>query len=131
MLKKTDAGNPRDWLLFADTDLTAVRVLARQETAFAVCRSKLSEALEKLLKADLIQRGWSLRKVHDLQTLLDDLTPHTPSTSRALQPIVDELAEAYTQTRYPGFDLADENWPRLQQLLAAVEQYQADLHQRL
>jgi len=129
--KKTDAGNPRDWLLYARVDLEAVRLLAAQATAFLVCRSKLAEALEKLLKADLIARNWELRKTHDLQSLLDDLAAHTDARATQLQQIVDELAEAYTQTRYPGFDLAEENWPRLQELLLLVQQYCQELDQEL
>lgn len=127
MPKKTDAANPADWLSFAESDLEAVQVLSERKAAFGVCRSKLAEALEKLLKADLIHRGWTLRKIHDLQSLLDDLIPYAPATVNSLQPVVDELAEAYAQTRYPGFDLSDENWPRLTELLTHVESY----HRRL
>jgi len=129
--KQTDAGNPCDWLLFAEGDLQAVRLLAGQSAVFSVCRSKLAEALEKLLKADLIHCGWELRKTHDLQSLLDDLASHTPTTANQLQPIVDELAEAYSQTRYPGFDLADDDWPRLRELLVQVQEYNDDLARRL
>jgi len=125
--KKTNAGNPHDWLEFADADLSAVQLLAEEQIAFNVCRSKLAESLEKLLKADLIQRGWVLRKIHDLQALLDDLAGFDAERVSLLQPLVDELAEAYTQTRYPGFDLADEDWPRLQKLLLQVQHYRQDL----
>jgi hypothetical protein len=51
--RKTDSGNPRDWLAYAETDLDAVRLLVREQVAYPVCRSKLAEALEKALKADL------------------------------------------------------------------------------
>jgi len=121
--KRTNAGNPGDWLDFADADLSAVRLLVEQQIAFNVCRSKLAESLEKLLKADLIRHGWTLRKIHDLQTLLDDLAGFDAEQVSQIQPLVDELAEAYTQTRYPGFDLADDNWPRLQELLLQVQKY--------
>ena len=127
MPKRTNAGNPRDWLEFADADLSAVQLLAEQQIAFNVCRSKLAESLEKLLKADLIWRGWALRKIHDLQALLDDLAGFDLERVNQIQPLVDELAEAYTQTRYPGFDLADEDWPRLLELLVRVQQYRQDL----
>jgi len=121
--KRTNAGNPCDWLEFADADLSAVRLLVEQQIAFNVCRSKLAEALEKLLKADLIRHGWSLRKIHDLQALLDDLTGFDAKRASQIQPLVDELSEAYTQTRYPGFDLADDDWPRLQELQRMVQEY--------
>lgn len=66
MPRKTDSGNPRDWMAFVSVDLDAVKLLIEHETAFAVARAKPAEALEKALKADLIQRGWKLEKMHDL-----------------------------------------------------------------
>jgi len=32
----------------------------------------LQQAVEKFLKAFLLSKGWKLRRVHDLNTLLDD-----------------------------------------------------------
>lgn len=32
----------------------------------------LQQSLEKYLKAFLLQKGWSLKKIHTLYTLLDD-----------------------------------------------------------
>jgi len=31
----------------------------------------------------------------------------------SFQPLCEELAEGYFTDRYPGFDLEDEDWPRL------------------
>jgi HEPN domain-containing protein len=69
--RKTDAGNPADWLDFADDDLAVVRLQLGSRTAYWAARGKLSEAFEKALKADLIRRGWRLEKTHDLQRLAD------------------------------------------------------------
>jgi len=89
--RKTDAGNPRDWLHLAGPDLDAVQTLVERQVAFPVCCSKLAEALEKLLKAQLIAHGWRLRKVHDLQVLREDLEGHVPQQAEALRAVVDEL----------------------------------------
>lgn len=131
MPRKTDAGNPQDWLFLASYDLDALQVLIPRQIAFPVCRSKLAEGLEKLLKADLIAKGWRLRKIHDLQALREDLEELDPRRAEDLRTIVDALADSYVETRYPGFDLADEDWPRLQELLTFVEQYRNDLQKRL
>lgn len=131
MPRKTDAGNPADWLSFADADLAAVEVLVTNRTSFFVCRSKLAEALEKALKADLIARGWELRKVHDLAKLCDALAERDAAGADRLQPLVDELAECYTESRYPGFDIEDEDWPALAVLLRDVRQYMGTLTQGL
>jgi len=125
--KKTDAGNPADWLAFVEEDLGAVALLVRHRVSFHVCRSKLAEALEKALKADLIRRGWSLVKVHDLQKLCDHLAAHEESVADRLQLLVDELAESYTEGRYPGFDLDEPDWETLETRCQSVRDYVEEL----
>ena len=127
MPKKTDAGNPADWMAFVREDLAAVSLLLGNQVSFHVCRSKLSEALEKALKADLIRRGWSLVKVHDLPKLCDLLAGYSESAADRLQQIVDELAESYTESRYPGFDLDQPDWEGLRRQVVTVQGYVDDL----
>jgi hypothetical protein len=52
-VKKTEAGNPGDWLFFANEDMNAVKLLYDSKISFIVCKSKLAEAFEKSMKADL------------------------------------------------------------------------------
>ncbi len=129
MSKKTDAGSPGDWLDFAGADLEAVNLLAKQNVAFRVCRSKLAEALEKILKADLISRGWVLEKTHDLQRLADFLSEYDQSQTEKIQAVIDDLAEAYTQSRYPGFDFDDsEDWQGLELSIRTIEDYRISVN---
>ncbi|MEK7684349.1 MAG: HEPN domain-containing protein [Verrucomicrobiota bacterium] len=86
MPRKTDSNNPADWLFIAESDLAGLRILARLETGYEMCRSKLAEVLEKVLKAELIRTGWLLEKTHDLLKLYgeleaggSDLAPHAQS----------------------------------------------------
>lgn len=123
MPRKTDSGNPGDWLDYAAIDLDAVRVLAKEQAAFQVCKSKLAEALEKGMKADLISRGWALGKTHDLQKLNDLLAGYDESAAETLQPLVDDLAESYIEDRYPGFDMEDPDWSAIQKMLSGVSWY--------
>jgi len=124
LLRKTDAGNRCDWLLFADDDLRAVKLLSEYKTSCRVCRSKLAEALEKLLKGDLVGRGWDLERTHDLQRLCDKLAEYDKEQAESLQATVDDLAEAYTEDRYPGFDFDDEDdWGELNELILKVDSY--------
>ena len=57
MPRKTDSKNPADWLLIAGLELEVVRLALENEIGFTVCRSKLAEILEKILKAELIRLG--------------------------------------------------------------------------
>jgi len=95
-----------------------------------VCRSKLAEAFEKLLKGDLVGRGWNLERTHDLQRLCDKLAEYDKEQAEILQSTVDDLAEAYTEDRYPGFDFDDEDdWGELIALLSKVEAYRLRLNE--
>lgn len=117
MPQKTDSKNPADWLLFAGFDLEAARLLLEAQQAHTVCQAKLAEAVEKILKAELTRLGWPLLKTHDLEKLADFLDDYGSDLLERVRPLCTALAEAYITERYPGFDLEDPDWPKLQDLL--------------
>jgi HEPN domain-containing protein len=121
--KKTDTGKTSDWLDFITADLETADLLMAHRKAFTVCRSKLAEALEKAIKANLIQCGWRLEKILDLQKLCDLLSGYHPERVITLQGLVNELAESYTVDRYPGFDLDDSDWDSREKLRLMVHEY--------
>ena len=102
MPRKTDSNNPADWLLLAESDLEGVCSLAQQELAYAMCRSKLAEVVEKVMKAELIRLGWFLERTHDLEKLLGELQARGADLAPAFEPLCDALADAYFTDRYPG-----------------------------
>jgi HEPN domain-containing protein len=60
----------------------------------------LQQALEKFIKAYLLSRGWKLKKVHTLQSLLDEAAAH----DGALMPFRDLcecVSSFYFAERYP------------------------------
>lgn len=120
MPRKTDSNNPADWLLIAESDLAGPRVLADHETGYSMCRSKLAEVIEKVLKAELLRLGWFLVKTHDLEELRGTLGDYHSDLMPRLKPLCQDLAEAYFSDRYPGFDLDDPDWPKLREQLAEV-----------
>ena len=121
MPRKTDSNNPADWLFIALTDLEGLHRLATDEIAYAMCRSKLAEVLEKGIKAELIRTGWPLEKTHDLGKLYELLKGNNPSLASTTGSLCDDLAEAYFTDRYPGFDLEDADWPKLREQIKEVE----------
>jgi len=129
--RKTDAGNPADWLWLAEADLEVVRLAAGQQLSFTTCRSKLAEVVERTLKAELIRLGWPLEKTHDLDRLLDALVARRSDLVPLVEPLCDVLAEVYFTDRYPGFDLDDPDWPTLraqiQQVTALLARVRAKL----
>jgi len=119
--RKTDSGNPADWLWIAESDLTLIRLGATKEVGYTAVRSKLAEVLEKVLKAELIRTGWPLEKTHDLRKLASELQLRKSELEPQFRPLVIALAEVYFVDRYPGFDLDDPDWPALRAQLEQVE----------
>lgn len=96
-----------------------------------MCRSKLAEVLEKVMKAELIRLGWTLVKTHDLRFLAKELRARQSDLVAALEPSVTALAEAYMLDRYPGFDFDDPDWPVLRQQIEQVTALHAAVQARL
>jgi HEPN domain-containing protein len=90
---------PKDWLALAEKDLVRVsRCLRDGDTELAAfC---LQQAVEKFLKAFLLSRGWKLRRIHDLEALLDDAMAHDPSLDR-FRNVCQEITNYYVVERYP------------------------------
>ena len=107
MPRKTDSDNPADWLYVADLDLGLIGLAAEPELFYQPSRGKLAEALEKVLKAELIRLGWQFRKTHDLEFLAGELRARGSDLLGDIDPLIKPLGEAYFIDRYPGFDLDD------------------------
>lgn len=131
MPRKTDSKNPADWLLIVESDLELLRHGIANEWSFSLCRSKLAEVVEKIIKAELIRNGWELEKTHDLERLRLELEERKSDLEPLAAALCDDLAEAYFSDRYPGFDLEDPDWPKLRGQLQQVEQLLAAVKARL
>ncbi len=104
----------------ADDELAALQVLARQEIGYDMCRGKLAEVLEKVLKGELIRNGWFLERTHDLERLRKELRTQDSKLADSIQPLCACLAEVYFSGRYPGFDLDDPDWENFRAMLEEV-----------
>jgi HEPN domain-containing protein len=68
----------------------------------------IQQALEKYLKAFMLQQGWFLRKIHDLDALLDDATKYNPSLE-SFRRLCKRVSGYYLIERYPAPTLLDLN----------------------
>lgn len=76
---------PAEWIGKAKQDLSRVaKRLVEGDTEDAAFH--LQQAIEKFLKGFLLSTGWKLKKIHDLEALLDDAVRVAPKleTYRAL-----------------------------------------------
>jgi len=111
--------------------MEGLRELAAREIAYSMCRSKLAEVLEKVLKAELIRLGWTLEKTHDLEVLFERLEDRGSETLALVGELCPALADAYVVGRYPGFDQEDPDWSGLRGQLEQVDKLLALVESRL
>lgn len=124
---KTNENNSRDWLRSAHARLRSVDLLYPLEGASESVIELLQEASERFLKAYLIERGWELRKIHDLGALVADAV-NLDSRFTAFEEFADNLTDQFWAQHYPGGDLDEvgQDYPALRhslgQLVALIEE---------
>jgi len=72
---------PQDWLRIADKDWRRIDQ-ALDDSDAEGAGFWLQQAIEKYLKAYLLSKGWALRKIHDLQVLVNEATAYMPDIGR-------------------------------------------------
>lgn len=90
---------PADWRAIGRQDWHRIHVMLADGDAEGAGLF-LQQSLEKFLKAYLLGKGWRLKKVHTLQSLLDEAAVH----DKALIPFRDlceRVSAFYMAERYP------------------------------
>ncbi len=99
MKKTEDSLFPPDWIRVAEQDWQRIQVrLDLGDTEDAAFH--LQQALEKFLKAFLLSRGWKLKKIHAVDTLLKSALPFKPDLERFLD-LCERMEGYYFLDRYP------------------------------
>ncbi len=90
---------PVDWMRIAEKDLKRVdRLLADNDVELAgFC---LQQAVEKFLKSYLLSQGWQLRRIHNLDALLDDAVTYDASLEE-FRSLCQKISGFYFVERYP------------------------------
>lgn len=99
MTPPQDSLYPADWRAVGRQDWHRIHVMLADGDADGAGLF-LQQALEKFIKAYLLSRGWKLKKVHTLQSLLDEAAAH----DGALMPFRDlceRVSSFYFAERYP------------------------------
>lgn len=96
---------PADWLRIAQKDLRRVEPLLRLQDPEAA-GFYLQQALEKFLKAFLLSRGWRLKRLHDLEVLLNEALSYDSSLEQ-FRPACQKITGFYFVERYPAVTEVD------------------------
>ena len=97
--RRDDSHYAEEWRRIAEKGLNRVeRNLQSHNPELAgFC---LQQAVEKFLKAYLLDRGWELRRIHDLEALLDDALRYDP-TLEQFRDSCQRVTKYYVLERYP------------------------------
>lgn len=89
-----------EWIEKAEQDLRRVeRRLQEGDPEDAAFH--LQQALEKFLKGYLLSTGWELKKIHDLEALLDDAVGSAAELER-YRALCQQVTGYYLTERYPS-----------------------------
>jgi HEPN domain-containing protein len=91
---------PAEWFAQGDLDIQAAEILLAQNGPLAIVAFHLHQAIEKTLKGFLLSTGWPLRRIHDLEILLQEAIVRDAEFARFLA-ACQRITEYYIETRYP------------------------------
>ncbi|HET8759881.1 MAG TPA: HEPN domain-containing protein [Nitrospiria bacterium] len=100
MSEREDSPYSEDWLRVARQDWHRIHVMLADGDGDAAGLF-LQQAIEKFLKAFLLEHGWKLKKVHTLQSLLDEAVAFK-STLAPFRPLCEKVSGFYFAERYPS-----------------------------
>ncbi len=88
-----------EWLNIARKDWTRIHLMLENGDADAAALF-LQQSIEKYLKAFLLEHGWKLRKIHELDALLDDAVKYKPELED-FRDLCERVSGYYFAERYP------------------------------
>lgn len=95
----------KDWFKKGEEDLKAAEIILPTGN-LGIASFHIQQALEKYLKGYLLSKNWKLRRIHDLEELLDDAVKLNPSFEK-YRSLCQVATEYYIEDRYP-FDIRSE-----------------------
>ncbi len=90
---------PADWLKIAEKDFVRVHQLLNVKDPEAA-GFYLQQAIEKFIKAYLLNFGWQLKRIHDLEALLNDAIHYDPEFED-YRAVCQKITGFYFLERYP------------------------------
>lgn len=98
-MKREESRYSQDWFRIGARELRrAQNLLSLSDLDGA--GFNIQQAIEKYLKGYLLAQGWELRRIHDLETLLNEAILYDPSFEE-FRPECQKITQFYMEERYP------------------------------
>jgi HEPN domain-containing protein len=101
-MKENSKESVQEWFTKGDHDIESAQSLLEKHGYTDIIAFLIQQAIEKYLKGYLIYNGWKLKKIHDLQELINEATKIDKAFGSFLDPCI-KISKYYIDTRYPGF----------------------------
>jgi HEPN domain-containing protein len=98
--KPEDSLYPPDWLKVAEKDWRRMKIMLDNEDAEAAGYFP-QQSVEKYIKAFLLERDWELKKIHELDALLDEAVKYDLNLE-SFRDLCERVSEYYFMERYPA-----------------------------
>ncbi len=105
MKKKAEPSVAGDWLKIARKDWQRIGRNLRAHDLEAAAFF-LQQSLEKHIKSFLLSHEWKLRKIHELDALLDEAVKHNPDLEE-YRDLCERVSGYYFAERYPPLGALD------------------------
>jgi HEPN domain-containing protein len=107
MTENSDSAYISEWFTAGDKDWRRVGILLENEDEEGAA-FHLQQALEKYLKGFLLSKGWELKRIHDLETLLDEAVK-LDEKLESFRSLCERVSNYYFSQRYPPIIPLDTN----------------------
>lgn len=91
---------PKDWFRIGEKEIQRAENLLRLEDLEGA-GFNIQQAIEKFLKGFLLSKDWSLRRIHRLDSLLNEAVIYEPSFEEFRSGCL-KISEYYVEERYPS-----------------------------
>jgi HEPN domain-containing protein len=98
-MKGEESRYPEDWFRIADKDLKRAKYLL-DGNDLEGAGFNIQQAVEKYLKGYLLSKGWELRRIHNLETLLNEIIIYEPLFEE-FRNECRKITQYYVEERYP------------------------------
>ena len=98
-MPREESRYPKDWFRIGDKELIRAKNLLKLGDLEGA-GINIQQAIEKYLKAYLLSKGWELRKIHNLDTLLNETIRYDLSFEE-FRSACQKTTQYYIEERYP------------------------------
>lgn len=118
-MRREESRYPQDWFMVGDKELNRARNLLNlgdlEGAGF-----NIQQAIEKYLEGYLLSRGWELRRIHNLETLLNEAIEYD-SSFEEFRAACQKITQYYVEERYPFMVSSELTREEIEESLAVAE----------